>query len=57
MAGDADAGLREQLPRNGAGGDARRGLAGARALEDVADVVAAVLGDAGEIGVARARLA
>ena len=36
----------------GAGGDARRGLARRRALEDVARVVAVVLEDAGEVGVA-----
>ena len=49
-----DADVREQLARERAGGDARRGLARAGALEDVAHVVALVLGAAGEIGVARA---
>ena len=56
VAGDADPGAAEQLARHGAGRDARRGLAGARALEDVPHVRAAVLGDAGQIRVARPRL-
>ena len=43
----------EQLAGDRADRDARRGLARARALEHVADVVVAVLHDAGEIGVAR----
>ena len=51
MAADADAELREQSLRDGAGGHARRRLARRRALEDVARVVAIVLEDAGEIGV------
>ena len=38
-----------------AGGDARRGLAGARALEHVAGVLEAVLLQAGEVGVAGTR--
>ena len=42
-----DAELREQLPRQAAGRDARRRLAGAGALEHVADVVVAVLDGAG----------
>ena len=55
MAREPDADLREQLPRDGAGRDARRGFARAGALEDVAHVAAAVLGDAGQVGVAGAR--
>ena len=52
-----DAELVEQAARDGARGDARRRLARRRALEDVARVVAIVLEDAGEIGVARAERA
>ena len=51
---DADAEAREELPRDGARRDARRGFARARAFEDVADVVAIVLQGARQIGVARA---
>ena len=47
--------LREQLAGDGAGGDARGGFARARALEDVAHVGAAVLRDAGEVGMAGPR--
>ena len=54
MAGDADAEAAQQLARQAAGGDARRRLARAGALEHVADVVVAVLDGAGEVGVARA---
>ena len=55
VAGDADAELRQQLAGERAGGDARRGFAGAGALEHVADVVVPVLERAGEIGVAGPR--
>ena len=55
VAGDADAGGCQQLAGDGAGGDPRRGLARARPLEDVAHVVAAVLGDAGQVGMPRPR--
>ena len=54
-AGDRDPDLGEQGLRDGAGGDVDGGVAGARALERVADVVVAVLEDAGEVGVAGAR--
>ena len=47
--------LSEQLPRDGADRHARGRFAGAGALEDVPDVVVAVLDDAGEIGVAGPR--
>ena len=57
VARDLDAEAREELAGEGAGGDARRGLAGAGALEDVAHVVALVLQRAGEVGVARAAAA
>ena len=50
----SDADVREQLARDGAGGDARGGFARAGALEHVADVVVAVLERAGQVGVARA---
>ena len=53
MADDVGAELAEQLPGDRADRDTGRGLAGAGALEHVADVVVAVLHDAGEIGVAR----
>ena len=51
---DGDAELREQVPADGAGSDARSGLARGGALENVARVVAIVLEEAGEIGMARA---
>ena len=47
-----DAELARKRCADGAGGDARRGLARRGALEDVARVVAVVLEDPGEIGVA-----
>ena len=47
-----DAELGQQRLGERAGGDARRGLAGAGALEHVAGVVEAVLLHAGEVGVA-----
>ena len=47
-------GLAQELPGNGADGDAGRGLAGAGAFEHVAGVVEAVLEHAGVIGVTRA---
>ena len=53
-AADLDAELGEQHLGEGAGRDARRGLAGRGALEDVAQVAAQVLDAAGEVGVARA---
>ena len=49
---DGDAELFEEAAADGADGDARRGLAGGGAFEDVADVVEAVLHRAGEVGVA-----
>ena len=52
---DPDADGREELARDRADGDARGGFARAGAFEDVADVVVAVLDDAGEVGVTRAR--
>ena len=52
MARDARAGPGEQLLGNRAGSHACRSFPSARALEDVADVRASVLGHAGEIGVA-----
>ena len=48
---------REERARDGAGGDARGRFARARALEDVAQIVAAVLQPAGQIGMARAAAA
>ncbi len=55
-AAQLDAGeLGEQHLGEGAGGDARRGLAGGGAFEHVAQVAAQVLEAAGEIGVAGAR--
>ena len=51
----SDAELPQQLPADGADGDARRRFAGAGAFEHVADVVVAVLDDAGEVGVAGPR--
>ena len=55
VADDLGADLAQQLPGDGADGDARGGLARAGALEDVADVVVPVLDHAGEIGVAGPR--
>jgi hypothetical protein len=55
VAQDLDAEVRQQLARDGARGNARRRLPGARALEHVADVLEAVLESTGEVGVARAR--
>src|SRR5690606_27643632 len=52
VAADGDAELREQPLGDGARGDARGGLAGGGALEDVARVAAAVLEDADEVRVA-----
>ena len=54
MAADGDAELVEQAARDRAGGDAGGRLAGRGALEDVARVLAVVLEDAREVGVARA---
>ena len=54
VAGQTDARVREQLPGDGARGHARRRLARARSLEDVAHVRAAVLRHSGEIRMARA---
>ena len=54
-AGDRDADRREQRLGDRAGGDVRRRVARARALERVADVVVAVLEHSREIGVAGAR--
>src|SRR6187402_3656601 len=48
---DLHAELLQQLPGDGADGDTRRGLAGAGAFEDVADVVVAVLDRAGQVRV------
>ena len=56
MAGDANAGRGQQLTRDRAGRHTRRGLTRARPFEDVPDVGAAVLGDAGEIGMTGPRL-
>ena len=55
VASDRHPDRRQELPGEGAGGDARRGLAGAGPLEDVAGVVEAVLEEAGEVGVAGTR--
>ncbi len=55
MTGDADAGAQEQLPREGAGCDARRGLTRARSLEDVAQVLALIFRAAGKVRMSRAR--
>ena len=52
VAHDVDAELLEQLPRDGADGDPCGRLAGARALEHVANVVMAVFHDPGEVGMA-----
>ena len=52
MAADAHVELVEKTLTDGRGGDARRRLARRRALENVARVVAIVLENAGEIGVA-----
>ena len=54
VATDANVELREKTPTDRRGGDARRRLARRRALENVARVVAIVLENAGEIGVAGA---
>ena len=51
-AGDLDPELAQERLRDGAGGDVDGRVAGAGALERVADVVVAVLEDAGEVGVA-----
>ena len=55
VARQTDAGCREQLPRDGARGHACGGLTRARALENVTDVAAIVLGDPGEVRVTRSR--
>ena len=55
MGQDLDPQLTEERPAEGSRGDPRRRLAGARTLEDVADVVEPVLHRADEVGVARAR--
>ena len=55
MADDVGFDLAEQLARDGADGDAGRGLTRAGPLEDVADIVVAVLDDAGEVGVSGPR--
>ena len=47
---DLDAELAQERPRDAAGRDACRGLARGRPLEDVADVVEAVLERAGQVG-------
>ena len=49
---DLDPELPQQRLRDGSGGDVDGGVARARTLERVADVVMAVLEDAGEVGVA-----
>jgi hypothetical protein len=54
VAADFDAELREEAAGDGADGDAGGGFAGGGALEDVADVIEAVLDGAGQVGVARA---
>ena len=54
VAPDANVELGEKTLADGGGGDARRRLARRRALENVARVVAVVLENAGEIGVAGA---
>ena len=53
VAADLDSERAQELLGEGAGGDPRRGLAGAGALEDIAHVAEAVLLQAGEVGVAR----
>ena len=53
MAADAHAELGEKALADRGRGDARRRLARRRALEDVARVVAVVLEQPGEVGVAR----
>ncbi len=55
VAQDRDPELGEQTPGDAGDRDPRRGLARARALENIADVVMAVLHGAGEIGVAGSR--
>ena len=55
VAGDVDVERGEELAGQRAGGDARGGLAGAGALEDVAHVVAVVLQRAREIGMSGTR--
>ncbi len=55
MAGDAGADAGQQLLGDRASGDPGGRLAGARALQDVANISAAVLGDAREVCVARPR--
>jgi len=52
VASDRHPDRRQELPGEGAGGDARRGLAGAGSLEDVAGVVEAVLEEPWEVRVA-----
>ena len=54
VAVEVDAEFGEQPLGDRAHGDARGGLAGAGAFEDVADVIEAVLDGAGEVGVAGA---
>ena len=49
---DADPERGEEAAGDRAGGDPRRGLAGARPLEHVADVVVAIFLGADEVGVA-----
>src|SRR2546428_14074879 len=54
VAADLDVELLEQQLAHGPAGDPGDGLAGAGALQDVARVLAVVLEDAREVGVARA---
>jgi hypothetical protein len=55
VAAHLDAEVAEEEPGQGAGGNARRGLAGAGALQHVPQVVVAVLHHAGEVGVTGAQ--
>ena len=55
MGANRHAKRRQELAGEGAGGNARRGLAGAGALEDVADVFVPVLEDPRQVGVTGAR--
>ena len=55
VADDLDVERSKQLPGNRARRDTRRGLAGARALEHVANIGAVVFDDAGKVGMPRTR--